>query len=229
MQLIAMITMLIDHLGYVFFEGERWMRIVGRIAFPIYCYLLVTGYHRTRSKKRYALRLFILALVSQLPFMLAFTSDGVNVIGTLFVALVVIMIIDHFEGNVGLQILMAFLLLAAVQVPLEVLNFDYALYGVLTVLVYRYLPSALGMLAGQFALNVLFIFVLHFSGTIQLYSLITTIFIAGFKLSAPDAKVEVRLPRWVWRAFYPAHLLVIALFEWWYSGDTYLEYVKWVF
>ncbi|OWA34858.1 hypothetical protein B9G55_13985 [Saccharibacillus sp. O16] len=229
MQLIAMLTMLIDHLGYVFFPDERWMRIVGRIAFPIYCYLLVVGYQRTRSKPRYAFRLFILALISQLPFMFAFITDGVNVIGTLFVALLVILFIDHFKGNPELQVLLAFLALAAIYVPLNMLNFDYAIYGVLTVLVYRYLPSAIGMLAGQFVLNVLFIFVLHFNSPIQFYSLLPTLFIAGLKLSAPEAKTEVRLPRWLWRAFYPAHLAIIALIEWWLNGEIYEEYVRWLF
>lgn len=229
MQLIAMITMLIDHLGYVFFPDERWMRIVGRIAFPIYCYLLVAGYRRTRNKKRYAVRLFILALLSQIPFMFAFVTDGVNVIGTLFVALIAIMIIDRFEGNAGLQVLMGLLIIVAVQVPLEALNFDYALYGVLTVLVYRYLPGALGILTGQFVLNILFIFVFHFSNPIQLYSLITTVFIAGLQLASPETRTEIRLPRWLWRAFYPVHLAMIALAEWWYYGDTYVGYIKWLF
>lgn len=229
MQLIAMITMLIDHLGYVFFPDERWMRVVGRIAFPIYCYLLVAGYRRTRSKKRYATRLFILALLSQIPFMFAFVTDGVNVIGTLFVALITMMIIDRFEGNAGLQVLMGLLLVAALQVPLEVLNFDYAIYGVLTVLVYRYLPGALGILAGQFVLNILFIFVFNFSNPIQLYSLITTVFIAGLQLASPETRTEIRLPRWLWRAFYPAHLAMIALAEWLYYGDAYAGYIKWLF
>ncbi|OWR30511.1 conjugal transfer protein TraX [Saccharibacillus sp. O23] len=229
MQLIAMLTMLIDHLGYVFFPDERWMRIVGRIAFPIYCYLLVAGYRRTRSKKRYAIRLFVLALLSQIPFMFAFVTDGVNVIGTLFVALIVMMIIDRFEGRIGLQVLIGALLVLAVQVPLEALNFDYAVYGVLTVLVYRYLPSALGMLAGQFVLNILFIFVFHFSNPIQLYSLITTVFIAGLRLASPETRTEIRLPRWLWRAFYPVHLAMIALAEWWYYGDAYAGYIEWLF
>lgn len=223
MQLIAMITMLIDHLGYVFFQDERWMRIVGRIAFPIYCYLLVAGYHRTRSKKRYALRLFGLALLSQIPFMLAFLTSNVNVIGTLFVALMIVMAIDFFKGQAWLQGLVGFVLLAVTFWPMETFGFDYATYGVLLVLVYRYLPNAWAMVGGHLALNILYVVV--FQSVTQFYSLVTTLFIAGIRSSSPDAKTEVRLPRWLWRSFYPAHLALIALVSWQIHDITWTDFL----
>ncbi|MDO3411031.1 TraX family protein [Saccharibacillus sp. CPCC 101409] len=226
MQLIAMLTMLIDHLGYVFFQDEHWMRIVGRIAFPIYCYLLVAGYNRTRSRKRYALRLLVLALVSQLPFTFAFRTLHVNVIGTLLVALLIIMAIDRFRGRAALQWTVGIALVALTYWPMEALHFDYATYGVLLVLIYRYLPNAGAMLAGHFLLNVLYVY--EFESFTQFYSIFTTLAIAAVRLNAPDARTEVRLPRWLWRSFYPAHLALIALAEWWIYGDLYSEAMRWV-
>lgn len=65
---IACLSMLIDHVGAVFFPGYGWLRVVGRLAFPIYCFLLVQGANHTRNPKRYALRLLIGAALSELPF-----------------------------------------------------------------------------------------------------------------------------------------------------------------
>ncbi|GGO02583.1 TraX family protein [Saccharibacillus kuerlensis] len=215
MQLIAMITMLIDHLGATFFQNEGWMRIVGRIAFPIYCYLLVVGYKRTRSKPRYAFRLFILALISQLPFMFAFTTTGVNVIATLLVALLIVMAIDYFKGQPWLQWAVGLLLIAATYAPMAMLKFDYATYGVLLVLIYRYMPNAWAMVGGHLVLNILL------GNSIQFFSLTTTLLIAIIHSAAPEVRTEVRLPRWLWRAFYPAHLALIALIEWQLYGAGY--------
>lgn len=228
MQLIAMITMLIDHLGYVFFPSEPWMRIIGRIAFPIYCYLLVVGYQRTRSKKRYSLRLFGLALLSQLPYSLAFITTGVNVIATLFIALLIVMAIDYFKDQVGLQVLVALLLVTVTYWPMSALEFDYGTYGVVLVLIYRYLPNAWAMVAAHLALNIVWIFAFNFTVFTQFYSIVTTLFIAGIQAASPKTKTEVRLPRWLWRSFYPAHLALIALIEWQMYDITWDNFLVWL-
>lgn len=72
LKLIAAITMLIDHIGASIFPDLLWIRMIGRIAFPIYCFLLAEGMRRTRNPLRYLLRLFIGIFLAELPFDLLF-------------------------------------------------------------------------------------------------------------------------------------------------------------
>ena len=75
LKLIACFTMLIDHIGAALLPQYIWLRYVGRIAFPIYCFLLAEGIHFTKNPKKYGLRLVIGALLSEIPFDLALFGD----------------------------------------------------------------------------------------------------------------------------------------------------------
>lgn len=84
---IALITMVIDHLGAAavcpFFSNETTAyhicRLIGRISFPLFCFLLTEGFFYTSSKKRYFSRLFLFAVISEVPFDLAFYGKMVDV------------------------------------------------------------------------------------------------------------------------------------------------------
>ncbi len=70
LKLIAIITMFIDHIGYFIYPEIRGLRVIGRIAFPIFAYMIAMGYIHTSNRKKYAKRLFLFALISQPPYML---------------------------------------------------------------------------------------------------------------------------------------------------------------
>ncbi len=108
---IAVITMLIDHFGLVIYvhmadwvyEYYRIMRYIGRIAFPIYCFLLIEGFYHTKNVKRYILRCFLFGLLSEIPFDLAvhgriFSMQSQNVYFTLTTGLCVLYCLERIKG-----------------------------------------------------------------------------------------------------------------------------------
>ncbi|MDQ6423183.1 TraX family protein [Paenibacillus sp. LHD-117] len=203
MQLLAMLTMLIDHIGAVWFPDDAVWRIVGRLAFPLYAYAIVIGYFRTRNLNRYLLRMALLAGLSQIPYMLAFRVWEVNAIATLFVCLLMLTLLDRYREQRPLQLLLS----AAALAMLELIPFDYGAYALLLVYIFRYAkPGHIVWL--HLGLNVLSVVTKGWG--LQLFSMFASLLI--FYL--PDflrAMDRVRVPRMLWRSFYPLHLALIAI------------------
>lgn len=111
---IALLSMLIDHIGVVLLSGGSHSlfsvyslcRGIGRIAFPIFCFLLVEGFCHTSNVKKYILRMLGFACVAEIPYDLAFYGkivklDGQNVMFTFVIALVVLMLVGKREKVSG--------------------------------------------------------------------------------------------------------------------------------
>ena len=75
LHIIAMAFMLCDHLWGTVVPGNTWLTVIGRISFPILSFMIVEGYFRTKSLKRYVLRLLLFAIISEIPFNLAIGSQ----------------------------------------------------------------------------------------------------------------------------------------------------------
>lgn len=139
LKILALISMTIDHIGAIFFPDIILFRILGRIAFPIYCFLIVEGFYYTSSKKRYFYRLMLLAFISEIPFDLAFFNtifffNHQNVFFTLAIGLLVITICDKKKDN----IIFSGIVCISGMILAFMLNTDYSYYGILMICFFYY-------------------------------------------------------------------------------------------
>lgn len=202
-QFLAMLTMLVDHIGAVWHPEDPVWRIIGRLALPFYVYAIVIGYFRTRNVNRYLTRVGILAVISQIPYQLAFDVKEINVIATLFICLLMLRLLDWLKNKPIAAIPLA----AAAIILLEAFPFDYGAYALLLAFIYRY-ASPRYFVALHLILNIGSVF--YKGWVLQLFSLMATIWIVYL----PDlmkSMDKIKIPRWIWRSFYPLHLSIIAI------------------
>ena len=135
LKIFAMVTMLIDHTGAILFPNLIIFRMIGRLAFPIYCFLLVEGYSHTSNLKKYMIRLLLFAFISEMPFDLAFHNTRFylnyqNVFFTLFIGLLAVHCYNFFKEN-KLKQISSIVLLCLIS---ELIMCDYGIIGVLMIL-----------------------------------------------------------------------------------------------
>lgn len=127
---IAVITMLLDHCGKVLFPREMAFVMIGRLSFPIFCFLLVEGFHYTSNRRSYLLRLGAFALISDIPYDLAFQGtvffpQKQNVFFSLLIACSLLCVLEK-ECN-WLNRTLEIMLAMWVSVCLKT---DYSFYGI---------------------------------------------------------------------------------------------------
>lgn len=145
LHIIAMFCMLCDHLWGTIIPGNDWLTCIGRLALPIFAFLLVEGYFHTKSLKKYAGRLFIFALISEIPFNLMmggsiFYPIHQNILFSFLIALGLIHLNEKAKasGKLSLRILTGggTVILGAVLGLLTMVDFYHA--GILTVLAFYF-------------------------------------------------------------------------------------------
>ncbi len=146
LQLVAIITMFIDHIGIVFFPSQIWLRVVGRMAFPLFCYNIVRGLDYTKNPLRYALRLLVFALISQYPYMLALSHEvfELNVIFTLLLGMLSIWGIKIRKRYSHILVPIICLTISAL------LTMDYGFRGVLLIIFMYLCRKNAGAFAAMF-------------------------------------------------------------------------------
>lgn len=233
-----MILMLIDHIAATFFPGQIWLRYIGRLAFPLFAFLVVEGFVHTRHFPRYWLRLVALAIVTDLPFQLMINQSFQyvpfqNVIWTFVIGLASIYLIDQGKVWWSRQIwhtLVPLIVLASLLLA-DWLKTDYHSLGVIMLLGFYFfrgdsLPKRCGQLSFMILANVIFPNLETISKIgYQNLSLYWDYY--GFQLVSPQVFALLALPIiWSYKGqqgyhskfnqlfnylFYPLHMLIIGL------------------
>lgn len=228
LHLLAMAFMLLDHLWATVVPGNDWMTCVGRLAFPIFAFMIVEGYFHTKNLKKYGKRLLIGALVSEIPFNLMcagriFYPFHQNVLWTFLIA---IGLIHWNEKRKDAPLPRRFLrwcvsLLAGLLVG-TLTMVDYYGYGVAMVLVfYIFRGRQWQCLLGQF-LCLYWINVEMMGGLVYEFEALGRLWVVHQQAFAVLALIPIRLYkgrkgyhspafRIFCYLFYPAHMLILGL------------------
>ncbi len=103
LKITAAVSMVFDHAGDIFAPGLMWPRMIGRLAMPLFSFCIAEGYIHTRDRNRYLRRIGISALVSEVPFDLAFEGrislNHQNIMLTYFLSVLALKLFDYIRGE----------------------------------------------------------------------------------------------------------------------------------
>ena len=213
LKLLAAASMLIDHMGFTLFPFAHWMRCVGRLAFPIFCFLIAEGCAHTRDKKRYAVRLLLFALLSELPFNLMCTGQWFslqyqNVLWTLLLGALVCWAIDWAKTKPEMwQRLPADTAIAVGFILGQWGNTDYGGWGVLLVLLF-YLTREV---RGKWAIQLVGMFLFCWCCTPWRTELLAMPALLPIFLYNGERGLSNRAVQYGFYAFYPVHILILSV------------------
>lgn len=205
LKLIALITMIIDHVGAVFFPDVIWLRYIGRISMPIYAFLLSQGYRHTHDFKRYAIRMTIFAVMSEVPYDLLFHRTWLefgnqNILFTLLTGLFVMRLLDASAKNRNIFMFIGAIALALVP---YFLGFDYGVYGVLVPVCFYLFQKYRGIDALAFS-GLTYAKYLYDGNSVQLWAIGASIPILLY-----NGKPGALSLKYFFYIIYPAHLLLL--------------------
>ena len=219
LKIIAIVSMVIDHTALMLRYAWPFlsttidlpfgktvtiyfiMRKIGRLAFPIFCFLIAEGFYHTSNRKKYGLNLLIFAIISEIPFNLLVTCGkkffyykSQNIFFTLFFAVLLLYILES-----KLNIFYKFIPVISIVFMAGFLHFDYGKNGILLIVLLYYLRSnaiaktitALPFLSGGYIAWSSFLFINLYNGK------------RGF--------IKGKFAKYAFYAFYPVHVLVLYL------------------
>lgn len=218
-KLLALIFMLIDHIGGVIIEGlirygnvdflyynellniDYVLRFIGRLSFPLFCFFISAGVIHTKNKFNYLLRLLVFAIIAEIPFDIAFNNTLFyfgyqNVMFELFLGALMLVILEKIDVNIFLKgiVVLIFSLIATL------IKCDYTYIGIILIAVFYIFKD------DETMKNIL-------SGVILIYESFSFLCVSVFSLviiknyNGERGKINIK---YLFYAFYPIHLLILS-------------------
>ncbi|MFZ7130724.1 MAG: TraX family protein [Eubacteriales bacterium] len=207
LKLVAAISMLLDHLGAVFFQHYIIFRIIGRIAFPIFAYYIASGFRQTSNYKKYIIRMIFFTFLTQIPFsFFAYILVGnvlyFNVLFTFVLALLVLYMFHKRQYLIS-AIIVILPTLMEIYTPIET---DYGTYGILMVLIfYLFKGNVQNIAVLLLTIGYSSVLGVPFYNNMQIYCILALPFIEYMD------KPYIKLPRYFFYIFYPLHITGLVL------------------
>jgi hypothetical protein len=213
LKIIAIATMVIDHIGKILYPDLLLLQIIGRLSFPIFAYLIVLGIESTKKPRKYMITLLFFALISQVPYFLAFgiqPFERLNILFSLFLSAMTIYFYNKKSPLAFVPLLLSFILMT-----------EGSYYVVLTAVGMKLLKDnpKLGVLA-LFALNIQFLFIPDLETQIQILALfaVPLIFLhiknwLKKEILIPENSLAYSIRKYAFYVFYPLHLALLFLIK----------------
>lgn len=201
--------MTIDHIGVIFYPDNILFRIIGRLAFPFFAYLVAIGLRSTKKPVKYMITLLIFGFISQIPYFLAFNIqpfERLNIFFSLFVGALTIYFIKK-KNIIGIIPIILSL----------ILNFEGSIYVILTIIFMNLLldDKKIGV-AILLALNLPFLLEANFEANIQVFALFSLPLIIlhllkkiRFEVNISDESIGYSIRKYFFYLYYPLHLLIL--------------------
>ncbi len=208
-KVLAVASMIVDHVGFVFFPQVTILRVFGRLAFPLFALLISEGFIKTSNRRRYFFRLTTFAIYSHIPYIFMIRAGGgvgyqINIFFTLSAGLLCLILLDKYKNIFIRVFIVGFALLVAMY-----FRFEYGAYGILLILSsYLFIKSHTKGLMAILPISLTNAFYrAYYLGTyLQVYALAAIPFMYMYNgQKGPDG-----YRNWFYY-IYPVHMLAIAL------------------
>jgi hypothetical protein len=209
LKIIAIVTMVTDHVGRVLYPDLLFLQVIGRLSFPLFAYLVVLGVESTKKPGKYMITLLSFAIISQIPYYLAFgiqPFDRLNILFSLFLSAVTIYFYNKRSVLAFVPLLLSIILMT-----------EGSYYVVLTAVGMKLLKDApkLGILA-LVVLNLQFLFFPDIENQIQILALfaVPLVFLhiknwLRKEILIPEHSLAYSVRKYFFYVFYPLHLALL--------------------
>ena len=227
LKIFAMTVMLLDHLWATIVPGNQWMTLLGRLAFPIFAFLIVEGFVHTSDFKKYVKRLLIFGIISEIPFNLITTGSFIfpfhqNVMFTLLLGLLCINQLDKIKNNKDKKFIIKTILKVLGLLVVGLVGFvDYGITGILTIIVF-YLFRNIKFGRVLQLISFILLYIVFFKG----FGIVIELFGKEYFLPQQSFCILSLIPIWLYNGergkknkllqygfylFYPVHMIIIYL------------------
>lgn len=223
LKVLALVTMLIDHVGAVFFPQHIFLRYIGRLSFPIYAFLIAEGFVHSKNRWKYFLRLFVFGIISEMPYDFLFyggifSTKSQNIMFELALGVLVLFCAEM----VSKKHKYLFVVPAAGLILLsEVLGLSYGIYGMLLILTAYIVREKGTKIQALYSAGTTIIFngMVDFSlpfifGPLEILStnsIQSMAVFAAFPIMLYNGQKGKMSLKWFFYIIYPAHLVLFIL------------------